>query len=408
MAASAKRKVCDSAADIIFVMLQQESTVYCCSDYLVKGAISPRNEKCDGEAMMEGLDRQMAMQTPQEKGDNQCLDDSEAFRRKMVRNREKICGWLYDVVDQCDLSREIVAVAMSYLDRFIASIIMVVMSSTNAVNGYVYQLTALTAFYLSVKLHDHRPIRLERLVQLSSGRFSEEDVRAAELSMLQALKWRMHPQTAIAFVHEFLKFFFLPRRQHSDAGSEGEEEEECNRKENDDDEEARKGVIGSILDLASFYTELSVKEYDLCVALSRPSIIAYAAILNAMERIDVAYLDFSARCTFLERISSMCPDLNPFSASVSYAQQRLIDLYNQSRPDSHCFGPYMTEVAVMTTTPRFSLTSPVCVSGIDGQAAVEHQGHGHDCSVISEMTPTIRRAKRDKQNRMQMNGSRLF
>jgi len=39
------------------------------------------------------------------------------------QRREKVCEWIFQVVDQCDMDREIAEVAMSFLDRFLASIV---------------------------------------------------------------------------------------------------------------------------------------------------------------------------------------------------------------------------------------------------------------------------------------------
>lgn len=341
-------------------MVQQEETGYSCPNYVAEMAI-PESER-DPEK------REKA-----DFGNNGlgCLNEAQ---RQMHRRRDTISAWLYEVVDQCDLSREIVAVAMSFLDRFIATIVMM---SSNAVNGYIYQLAALTALYMSVKLHDHRPIRIERLAQLSRGRFTKEDMKEMERSMLTALEWRMHPPTAVAFVHEFLKLVFV-------SDQENEVENEAGR--------SVPGVASAIFELAQFFTELSVIDYKLCVNPNRPSMIAYASILNAMERISLTQLEHEVRCLFLDRISSVCPHLTPFSANVSVLRRRLLDVYDQSfaEPDSHAHPRHSKEHATAVITPPRPVSSPVCVSSwVDVQLTEQEE---------SQETATMARTKRFKHS----------
>eukprot|EP00580_Thalassiosira_gravida_P018045 CAMPEP_0201677510 /NCGR_PEP_ID=MMETSP0494-20130426/44271_1 /ASSEMBLY_ACC=CAM_ASM_000839 /TAXON_ID=420259 /ORGANISM="Thalassiosira gravida, Strain GMp14c1" /LENGTH=202 /DNA_ID=CAMNT_0048160479 /DNA_START=55 /DNA_END=660 /DNA_ORIENTATION=- len=98
--------------------------------------------------------------------------------------REKICEWCYQVVDHFDFNREVVSVAMSYLDRYLA---------TRTVNRRIFQLAAMTALYLAIKLYEPGKLRMSSLIDLSRGYFLAEHIVTMEDSMLQSLHWHVHP-----------------------------------------------------------------------------------------------------------------------------------------------------------------------------------------------------------------------
>ena len=85
-----------------------------------------------------------------------------------------------------DFHREVVAVALSYLDRYLA---------TRAVNRRIFQLAAMTALYLAIKLYEPGKLRLASLIELSRGYFLAEHIVIMEDSILQSLGWHVHPPT---------------------------------------------------------------------------------------------------------------------------------------------------------------------------------------------------------------------
>jgi hypothetical protein len=102
------------------------------------------------------------------------------------------------------------------------------------------------------------------------------------------------------------------------------------------------------LELARFLSELSVIDYFFVTC--KPSVVALAALLNAMESIpgvsDAARLDFDKE---LKRV----PGLNPTRPEVEECRSRLRLLYSQggySRPE------------VEGAETRAETISPVCVS----------------------------------------------
>ena len=90
--------------------------------------------------------------------------------------REKICEWAYQVIDHFDYSREVVGVAMHYLDRYLA---------TRTVNKKVFQLAAMTSLFLAIKLYEPGRISMASMIELSRGYFSVDQMVAMEGSILR-------------------------------------------------------------------------------------------------------------------------------------------------------------------------------------------------------------------------------
>lgn len=92
--------------------------------------------------------------------------------------REKIVEWCYQVVDHFDFSREVVSVAIHYLDRYLA---------TKYVNKKMFQLAAMVSLYLAIKLHDPRRLSMAAMIELSRGCFVMEQMKAMEMELLRCV-----------------------------------------------------------------------------------------------------------------------------------------------------------------------------------------------------------------------------
>ena len=86
--------------------------------------------------------------------------------------RSHICEWLYQVIDHFDYDREIVAMSMNYLDRYLCK---------RPVNKRTFQLLAMKSLYLACKVY----LRMSSLIELSRGYFTEEHMTAMEGSILK-------------------------------------------------------------------------------------------------------------------------------------------------------------------------------------------------------------------------------
>lgn len=162
--------------------------------------------------------------------------------------REKICQWAYNVVDYFEMDRKVVAICMSYLDRFLVQI---------NCDGKVFRLAALSALFLSIKLHHSKKFQLMNIMALGRGEFQVEHVSAMEQILLHKIKWLLHPPTAACFIQLILDLTAcaIPKR-----------------------------VRSKVIKLAMFYSELAVCD-SYCISI-QPSIIAAVAIFSAMESLE--------------------------------------------------------------------------------------------------------------------------
>jgi len=189
--------------------------------------------------------------------------------------RTKMCEWCYQIADFCKYQRESVGIGMHYLDRFLSS------GSEAAnmalTNKKVYQLAAMTAFYIAIKLFEPSQIEVKTLSELSRGCYSVEEITEMEAEFLRALSWRMHAPSSVAFVHHYLSL--IPAYLAHD-----------------------KVALQLMLDVSLYQTELAVGEYDL--ASARPSVIAFASIVNAMNILGTRHFPETERILFGEIVSS--------------------------------------------------------------------------------------------------------
>jgi hypothetical protein len=90
--------------------------------------------------------------------------------------REKICEWSYQVIDHFDFSREIASISIHYLDRFLA---------TTPVNKKLFQLVAMTALYLAIKIYEPGNLSMKSMIELSRGFFSPSQMEEMEMAILR-------------------------------------------------------------------------------------------------------------------------------------------------------------------------------------------------------------------------------
>lgn len=211
---------------------------------------------------------------------------NEAWRRKM-------CEWCFEVVDHFGMEREVVSVAMNYLDR-IAAKYMIAQSNDRFLNKREFQLVAVSSLYLAVKLHgetdeidiDRRKLNVDVFVDLSRGYFQAETLKTMELNILFHLDWRLNPPTPLKFIAFLMRL--IPSWSSSDY---------------DEGQPSYKSVFKAIFDIAMYLTELSV-----CVSTftfqSRSSVVAYASILCALDALkDTLPLPYEARLGFVNQVA---------------------------------------------------------------------------------------------------------
>lgn len=185
--------------------------------------------------------------------------------------RQRIIEWMYGVVDHCSLRRDSVGVAAIFLDLCV---------ERNLVESrQEFQLAAMTALQLAIKLYDSTMVKLDSMVKLGRGQFQIQDVVEMESKLLAALEWRVHPPTSLCFLRQFLQL--VPSSVSS----------------------MTKYMLSEV---TRFIAEISVCLYKF--VKYPPSVVAYATLVTAMERIGDSVLPQWQRQEILTRMATTLDD----------------------------------------------------------------------------------------------------
>ena len=206
--------------------------------------------------------------------------------------REKICQWNYNIVDHFDLPREVVSISLNYFDRYMATLSKAedpeksTCSTTTTKasgTGKLALLASLGTLYLATKVHvtnhneydrndppqgsfeqqHRRALSVTTLANLSRGQFGAESIVSMETLLLNALRWKLHPPTLFAFVSLLLEL--IPTIVANPSSG------------------LKPSIRKEILDVAIYLSELSVCDSFFLERHIPPSVIAFAAIINAMD-----------------------------------------------------------------------------------------------------------------------------
>lgn len=168
-----------------------------------------------------------------------------------ANSRTLMVQWCNQVIDYCHLNRETSEIAMSFVDRFIAT-------STGSIALYDrshFQLACMTALYTAIKLNEPIAIDPKLVSVLSRGLYTVQEIEDMERNMLIALKWHMNPPTSLEFCRELLHL--IP------------------------DELLNPNVRKNVYELAKQQSEIALKEY--CFVGIKPSTVAYCSLINAFD-----------------------------------------------------------------------------------------------------------------------------
>jgi Cyclin, N-terminal domain len=153
------------------------------------------------DVLEQVLDTVTAMRTQELTTYRRCdYLDSQDGRLQTVLDaswRQRIVEWMYGVVDHCSLRRDSVATASVYLDICVQRGLVKTREE--------YQLAAMTALQIAIKLCDSTVVKLQSMVALGRGLFTAQDVIDMERKMLATLNWNCHPPTSVCFLRQFLR-----------------------------------------------------------------------------------------------------------------------------------------------------------------------------------------------------------
>ena len=173
-----------------------------------------------------------------------------------VQCRLKMCQWCYQVVEYFKFNRETVQIGMSYFDRFL---------STPQGRPYLqdrsnFQLACITCLYVAIKVHEPIELDMSLLCELSRGSYTVSQISRTEMIILEALQWRLNPPTTTAFVQHIVALLASSCTTY---------------------------VLRSLMDAAVHQTEIANINASI-ILNNKPSVVAFAAVLNAFDSIGVS------------------------------------------------------------------------------------------------------------------------
>eukprot|EP00593_Proboscia_inermis_P002370 CAMPEP_0171293818 /NCGR_PEP_ID=MMETSP0816-20121228/2171_1 /TAXON_ID=420281 /ORGANISM="Proboscia inermis, Strain CCAP1064/1" /LENGTH=324 /DNA_ID=CAMNT_0011765077 /DNA_START=80 /DNA_END=1054 /DNA_ORIENTATION=- len=252
--------------------------------------------------------------------------------------REKICEWMYRVVDHFRVNRDVVSISLSYLDRYLAV-------TGEGCDTKVFRLASVAALYIACKLFDSMgPLKAPTLVELSRKEFEVRDIEMMEIEMLHTLQWRVNPPTSSTFV----RYIFAVVSQDKSMS-----------------------LYSKLVDDSLYFTDLAVCDYFF--VSQKPSVVAMASIKNAIIKCcNFCGLQESEGLSLLRSIAIDC-GVEHDSRIVKVAQERLWEIYSDSDEykelaSAHVMSPSQNicDVSSVKINPSRPYGSPVSVSRFVG------------------------------------------
>lgn len=114
--------------------------------------------------------------------------------------RDRVAQWYFDVIDHLNVPREIVFLAMNFLDRAVAADGM-----GTAVNKDEYELKSTTCLFLAIRVSSKADLKISDLLQLSQSRLQVKDVQAAGTRLLRVLSLKTPLVNPTSFAKSFLR-----------------------------------------------------------------------------------------------------------------------------------------------------------------------------------------------------------
>jgi len=295
--------------------LQECHKDYLCSDYLYQ-----RPERSDNKKMRR-------------ENSSNCVSsansDFSAERIEMVY-RQKICEWMYRVVDHFQVSRDLVSISISYLDRYLAA-------TGAGCNTRVFRLASVAALYIACKQFDMSRsfIKARTLSELSRSEFSDEDIETMEMQLLSTLKWRMNPPTAPCFVRHIFTIL-VPR----DADS----------------------MFPNMLEDSLYFTDLALCDYFFVT--KRSSVVAVSSMINAIKkRCNFGNLEQDEASFLVKHICRIC-NVSDSCIDVKASQERLWKIYTESDEFKELVSNTLTVVEEPPITQCFLASQTFCSSSM--------------------------------------------
>lgn len=206
-----------------------------------------------------------------------------------IESRARMITFFYALLGKIDSRRETAEIALSYMDRFLAS---PVVGAQALRNKRLFQLMSTTCLYTAVKMHETQAVTPTLLADLSHGAFTANDIEEMEVLLANTLGWRLNPPTSLTFVRYYLDL--IPQKLMS------------------------RELRGIAYKLAEYQTEYALADERLFT--ERKAAIAFLAVENALEKLHIYDDELSAyMSSAVFGIQGMTPSQNTSQAILDMA-----------------------------------------------------------------------------------------
>jgi len=329
---SIKEQQQDESLDILLSMLSKEQTLSTI-DYTTRINVKPTPISISASSSdNRSLSSNNLLDSPNTNNSN---NTSSTEEEEPINNsdRTKMCDWYYEMSDFLKISRSTASRSLTLLDRFMSTDVSRLVSSSVSkgreeynVAGVVvaatqnrdeYQLVALTALFLSIKLYERLNIQPEHVSYLSRGRYTSDEVIKMEIVMLQALEWKVCVADKIDYVESYLDVLLPSMKQRLSSCLLVEDQDDTSSSSTNTD-----NVLSSLKELATLQIQLS--DFDPSYSTQRPSLVAFAAVINAFElkKDKLSNVDQSTFLTSVHVLMDKMYPLNDFLSKDRHTRER--------------------------------------------------------------------------------------
>jgi len=137
--------------------------------------------------------------------------------------RTVMVGWCQEIAMKLNLRPNTLWIAISFFDRYLSS--GKGRSRAALRDKYVFQLAAITTFYIAVKLYEDFEFSIDTLFKIIKGYYSKEDILLLEVDVISCLDFHLAIPTPLDFSRQLV--MFLP---HDIQVSKVDLLDECQRK----------------------------------------------------------------------------------------------------------------------------------------------------------------------------------
>jgi hypothetical protein len=319
-----KRKACDTAASCCISQMlstSKSTTPMPISSNAFSSDPYIHSQRMNSTQHLSALQRMMDTEEVNRSvtNDHRALKDVDPSFHKQVW-RERVAQWCYGVLDYLEESRDVAAVAMNIIDRYLAVLSKESSLSTPLVIGeFDYEVISFTALFLAIRVSgSNKELEISELLRLSSssGAPQARHIVSAGNSILEKLSWNHQILTPNSFLRELVALLMI----------EFHEEEATTVKA------MACESVSNLVEFAAYLVEVSV--CDIYFSAVAPSKIAFGALALAMMCNSDLFSTGCRHKAFLShffRIVHELTSMNIECPQMNSILSRLLHVYNQSQ-----------------------------------------------------------------------------